>query len=182
MAFSDIVEFTVTLPYEIKKEENLDMTNYNYSIADMADILHQASMLYMASNLPIDYGTGDTYTPVEVHMLKYIIDHPGKTVTDLSLDWDKTKAAISVMTKKLEQKGLICKKTAPDSFKKQLYYATPKGMELNESHLDYDTAVFGQTLDLLKETCSDEEINLCFHVLAEYNKARRKKHYRSSPV
>ncbi len=158
------------------------MINYNYSAADMADILHQASMLYMASNLPIDYGTGETYTSVEVHMLRYIIDHPGKTVTELSLDWDKTKAAISIMTKKLEQKGLICKKTAPDSFKKQLYYATPKGVELNAAHLDYDNVVFGQTLELLKETCSDEEINLCFHVLSEYSKARRKKHYHSSPV
>lgn len=158
------------------------MADYkNYSVTDMADILHQASMLYMASNLPIDYGTGEIYTAVEVHMLKYIIDHPGKTVTELSQDWDKTKAAISMMTKKLEQKELICKKAAPDSFKKQLYYATSKGMELNEAHLQYDSVVFGKTIDLLKETCSEEEIKLCFHVLNEYSKARRKKHYRSSP-
>lgn len=159
------------------------MANYkDYSIADMADILHQASMLYMASNIPIDYGTGEIYTSVEVHMLKYIIDHPGKTVTELSQDWDKTKAAISMMTKKLEQKELICKKAAPDSFKKQLYYATPKGLELNEAHFQYDSVVFGKTINLLKETCSEEEIRLCFHVLNEYNKARRKKHYRSSPL
>ena len=41
-----------------------------YSIADMADILHQASILYTASNIPTDYGTGEKYTSVEVHMLK----------------------------------------------------------------------------------------------------------------
>ncbi len=114
-------------------------------------------------------------------MLKYIIDHPGKTVTDLSLDWDRTKAAISMMMKKMEQKGLICKKTAPDSFKKQLYYATPKGHALNQAHLAYDTVVFGKTIDLMKETCSETEISLCFHVLNEFCRARRKKHYRSAP-
>ncbi len=158
------------------------MTDYDYKIADMADILHQASMLYLSSNLPIDYGTGETYTSVEVHMLKYIIDHPGKTVTDLSLEWDKTKAAISMMTKKMEQKGLLCRRMAPDSFKKQLYFATPKGMELHEAHQEYDAQVFGKTIELLRETCSEKEIELCFHVLREYNKARRKKHYRSYPA
>jgi len=165
-----------------KKADETVMENYQYSIADMADILHQASSLYMASNIPVDYGTGEKYTAVEVHMLKYIVDHPGKTVTDLSLDWDKTKAAISQMTTKMEQKGLICKKAAPDSYKKQLYYATSKGLELNAEHLKYDSTVFAQTIDLLKETCSEDEINLCFHVLKEYSKARRKKHYRSSPL
>ncbi len=154
----------------------------SYTTAQMADIMHQASMLYMASNIPIDYGTGSEYTPVEVHMLEYIIDHPGKTVTELSQDFDKTKAAISQMMKKMEDKKLITKKEAPDSRKKQLYYATPLGQELNAKHLDYDTVVFGETLKLLKETCSDQEIALCFHVLNEYTKARRKKHYHSEPV
>ena len=82
----------------------------HYSAADMADILHRAAMLYMASNLPTDYGTGDMYTSVEVHMLRYIIDHPGRTVTDLSQDWDKTKAAISQMMKRLEEKELIVRR------------------------------------------------------------------------
>lgn len=157
------------------------MENHHYTIADMANILHQTSSLYMSSNIPIDYGTGDKYTAVEVHMLRYIIDHPGKTVTDLSREWDKTKAAISQMMKKLEEKELIRKEPAPDSDKKQLYYATPKGLTLNETHTNYDSVVFAQTIDLLKSTCSDEEIGVCFHVLEEYNKARRKKHYRSKP-
>lgn len=152
-----------------------------YAVAEMADILHQAASLYMTSNIPIDYGTGELYTSVEMHMLKYIIDHPGKNVTNLSLEWDKTKAAISQMLKKMEQKDLIYYKPAPDSYKKQLYYATAKGRELHKAHTDYDTRVFGKTIDLLRETCSDEEINLCFHVLQEYANARRKKHYRSSP-
>lgn len=73
-------------------------------------------------------------------------------------------------------------KNGPDSFKKQLYFATSKGIELNKAHQEYDAQVFGKTIELLRETCSEEEIELCFHVLREYNKARRKKHYRSYPA
>ena len=100
------------------------MTEKPNRTAEMADILHQASMLYMASNLPIDYGTGTKYTSVEVHMLKYIIDHPGKTVTELSREWDRTKPAISQMLKRMEQKGLISWTTEPGNNKKQLYHRT----------------------------------------------------------
>ena len=122
-----------------------------HSAAKKADILHQASMLYMSSNIPTDYGTGEEYTSVEVHLLEYIVDHPGKTVTELSLDFDKTKAAISQMLRKIEDKGLIEHHEAPDSKKKQLYYATPKGQELNQIHIRYDDRVFGKTLELMKE-------------------------------
>lgn len=152
------------------------------SAADMADILHRAAMLYMASNLPTDYGTGEKYTSVEVHMLKYIIDHPGKTVTGLSRDWDKTKAAISQMMKRMAEKGLIVWQEAPDSRKKQLCFATDKGRELNRRHLEYDERVFGETLELLEAACSREEIGVCFHVLEEYTKARRRKQYHADTL
>jgi len=155
------------------------MTDYYYNIADMADILHRAASIYMSANLSIDYGTGVKYTPIEVHMLKYIINHPGKSTTELSRDWDKTKAAMSQMMKKLEQKGLVHYKAAPDSEKKQLYYATEKGLKLNEAHSRYDTKVFGKTLELLKEKCSKDDIEQCFHVLEEYIQCARQKHYRS---
>ena len=149
------------------------------STADMADILHRASMLYMASNLPIDYGTGEKYTAVEVHMLRYIIDHPDRTVTDLSQSWDRSKAAISQMLKRMEEKDLVAWREAPDNKKKQLYFATAKGMDLHQKHLEYDERVFGGTLELLGEVCSQEEIAICFHVLEAYTQVRPKKHYQS---
>mgnify|MGYP002424117328 CR=1 FL=1 len=178
------IDFLVLIWYDIVKELNTlgGHPMETYSAADMADILHRASMLYTASNIPIDYGTGEKYTSVEVHMLKYIIDHPGKTVTDLSQEWDRSKAAISQMLKRMEEKGLITWRGAPDSKKKQLYFATPQGEQLNERHLEYDERVFGKTLELLGETCSQEEIAVCFHVLEEYTKVRRKKHYHPDPM
>lgn len=150
-----------------------------HDAAKKADILHQAAMMYMSSNIPIDYGTGVDYTSVEVHLLEYIVDHPGKTVTELSLDFDRTKAAISQMLKKIEDKGLIEHHEALDSKKKQLYYATEKGQVLNQAHLHYDDRVFGKTLELMKDLCTEEEIETCFHVLEAFVVARRQKHYRS---
>jgi DNA-binding MarR family transcriptional regulator len=150
------------------------------SIAEMADILHQASMLYMASsNIPVDYGTGEKYTAVEVHMLKYIIENPGKTVTELAQDFDRTKAAISLMLKKMEQKEIIEHRPSPDSLRKQLYYATEKGLALNKSHLKYDERVFGKTIGYMEELSTEAEILECFTTLKSFIRARRRKHYRS---
>lgn len=150
-----------------------------FSIEEKADIMHRASSMYMASNFPIDYGTGELYTPVEVHMLKYIADYPGKTVTELSYEWDRTKAAVSQMLKKMEQKELIYKKNAKDNLRKQCFYLTQKGEQLHQYHLRYDQEVFGETLQMLGELCAPEEIETCFHVLEQYIKVRQKKHYNS---
>ena len=148
-----------------------------YTISEKADIMHRASSLYMASNIPIDYGTGELYTPVEVHMLKCIKDHPGKNVTQLSAEWDKSKAAISQMLKKMEKKELIYKENPADNFRKQCFYVTEKGQKLCGFHEKYDTKVFGETLQMLKELCTEDEINICFSVLEEYTKVRQRKHY-----
>ena len=148
-----------------------------HTISEKADIMHRASSLYMASNIPIDYGTGEMYTPVEVHMLKYIKDHPGKNVTQLSVEWDKSKAAISQMLKKMEQKELIYKENPIDNFRKQYFFVTGKGLELCRYHEDYDTKVFGETLQMLEEICTDDEIDICFSVLEKYAEVRQKNHY-----
>ena len=84
------------------------------------------------------------------------------------------------MMEKLEKKGLIYKKPAPDSDKKQLYFATEKGITINQAHINYDSVAFRHTLDLMRESCTDEEIAHCFHVLEEYTKTKRKQNSRSN--
>ena len=148
-----------------------------HTISEKADIMHRASSLYMASNIPIDYGTGEMYTPVEVHMLKYIQNYPGKHVTQLSVEWDNSKAAISQMLKKMEKKELIYKKNPTDNFRKQCFFVTEKGQELCRYHEKYDTKVFGETLRMLEELCTEDEIEVCFSILEKYVKVRQKKHY-----
>lgn len=140
--------------------------------------MHQASTLYMSSNIPIDYGTGEEYTAVEVHLVEYIVDHPGKTVTELSRDFNKTKAAFSQMLKKIEKKGLIEQREALDSKKKQLYYATEKGHELNTAHLRYDEQAFNNTIEIMRDYCSEKDIEAGFRMLESYVLARRNERYR----
>lgn len=147
-----------------------------YPAAKKADILSQTAMLYMAGNIPIDYGTGEKYSPVEAHLLEYIVDHPGKTVTELSHDFNKSKAAISQIMKKIENKGLVRKEEASESRRKQLYYATEKGNTVNLAHLKYDNRVFGHTLTLMEKHCSREEIETCFKVLQQFIQSRRQRH------
>ena len=88
------------------------------SIAEKADILHQTAQLYLSSNLPTDYGTGRLYTATEVHALKYIIEHDGKTAAELSLDWGISRAAVSQLMKKLGDKGLVQRRPYPGSRRK----------------------------------------------------------------
>ena len=151
------------------------------SIAEKADILHQTAQLYLSSSLPTDYGTGQLYTATEVHALKYIIEHDGKTAAELSLDWDISRAAVSQLMKKLEAKGLVQRRPYPGSRRKMLYLPTEAGLALNRCHTQYDTQVFGETLDLLEARCPQADIECCFRVLEQYIQARRQKHYNSRP-
>lgn len=151
------------------------------SIAEKADILHQAAQLYLSSNLPTDYGTGRLYTATEVHALKYIIEHDGKTAAELSLDWGISRAAVSQLMKKLGDKGLVQRRPYPGSRRKMLYLPTEAGLALNRCHTQYDTRVFGETLALLAERCPQADIECCFRVLEQYLQVRRQKHYNSTP-
>ena len=143
------------------------------SIAEKADILHQTAQLYLSSSLPTDYGTGQLYTATEVHALKYIIEHDGKTAAELSLDWDISRAAVSQLMKKLEAKGLVQRRPYPGSRRKMLYLPTEAGLALNRCHTQYDTQVFGETLALLEARCPQADIECCFRVLEQYIQARR---------
>lgn len=44
-------------------------------------------------------------------------------------------------------------------------------------HEKYDTKVFGETLRMLEELCTEDEIEVCFSILEKYVKVRQKKHY-----
>lgn len=155
------------------------MNKKDLDIAKKADIMHRAASLYISSNIPRDYGTGDKYTASEVHFLQYIVNNPGITVTELSYDWDISRAASSMMTNKLERKGLIDSKPDETNKRKKKYFATENGKELNNAHLKYDSIVFKKTLDYMRETCSDENIEIMFQTLTSFINSLRKKRYRS---
>ena len=85
-----------------------DTKSRKYDNITAIDLLHQVSSMYSGTKKPHDYGTGETYTSTEMHLVKCISDHPGITVTELAYDYAKTKGAISQILKKLIEKLAVC--------------------------------------------------------------------------
>ena len=155
-----------------------------YSDVEAVDILHQVSSLYIGTKAPHDYGTGEKYTVVEVHTLKYIADHFGITVTQLAKDYGKTKGAVSQILKKLEAKGLVYREVDPDNDNRYHLFLTEKGKELDHAHRSYDAVSFGESMNLMRERFSQADLDIAFAVLegwlavrreVQQNRLRRKK-------
>lgn len=146
----------------------------SYNNVEAVDILHQVSNFYISTKVPHDYGTGEAYTSVEVHTLKHIADHNGITVTEISRDYGKTKGAVSQILKKVEGKGLIYRKVDPENENRFHLYLTEKGKELDEAHRRYDEVGFGESMDLVRDEFSEDEIDTAFSVLECWLDIRRK--------
>ncbi len=154
----------------------MNRNNKHYDNVEAVDILHQVSNFYVSTKMPMDYGTGELYTSVEVHMLKYIADHPGITVTELAIDYGKTKGAISQMLKKIEDKGLIYREQDLSNDNRMLLYVTEKGELLDYVHRKYDMASFGESMNQVRALYSEEEIDLAFDILETWLNVRREVH------
>lgn len=144
-----------------------------YSNVEAVDILHQVANFYVSTKVPLDYGTGEEFTAVEVHTLKHIADNPGITVTELARDYGKTKGAISQILKKVEGKGLIRREADPSNDNRALLYLTEKGRILDQAHRQYDEVSFGESMNQVRALLSDEEVNIAFQVLETWLKVRR---------
>lgn len=144
-----------------------------YDDAEACDLLHQVATFYMSTKTPHDYGTGETFTSVELHTLKYIADHPGIAAAQIADDFGKTKGAVSQLLKKLEQKGLLVKTPSPDADNRQLLKLSERGTQVNEVHRRYDAEHFGESMAVVREQYSDEQIDQAFDVLTCWLKARR---------
>jgi len=148
--------------------------NRKYDNIAAIDLLHQVSSMYSGTKKPHDYGTGETYTSTEMHLVKCISDQPGITVTELAYDYAKTKGAISQILKKLVEKGIILQKRSADAGDKRiLLYLTERGEALNRAHLDYDEKHAGETMNLVRSKHTDEEIDTAFDVIKTWLDCRR---------
>lgn len=145
---------------------------------EACDLLHQVATFYMSTKAPHDYGTGETFTSVELHTLKYIADHPGINAAQIADDFGRTKGAISQLLKKLEQKGLLIKTPSPEADNRQLLELSAHGKEVNEVHKRYDADHFGESMAIVRNEYSDEQIDRAFDILTCWLKARRQVHKR----
>ena len=158
----------------MQEEEKKEMELSEYQRTDL--IFDFVSTYYEHTNISRDYGTGESHSMTEVHMLTRIADHPGITVTEMSQRGNRTKSAISQVVKRLEEKGLVEKRKAADNGSRTLLYATEKGRQLSECHKAYDVE-HGTAFDaMLVAEQGEEAVGQFYHVLAcIYRHMRRKK-------
>lgn len=125
---------------------------------------------YDYENQPKDYGTGEMINMVEVHVLTAIYDQPEITVTQLAADFNRTKSAISQIVTKLVKKGLVIRQNHETNKKTILLLPTQEGKRLSRAHKKYDAADEAETLEILLQNCTMDEIRSFHKVLQCYNK------------
>lgn len=138
------------------------------SVFEIADIMERVAAELLAGKKAHDYGTGKTFTPIEVHTTSYIGDHPGCTITEIAQNWHKTKSAVSQIVKKLKQEELVRTQTNPKDEKQTLLYLTTEGKLLDAKHRAFDEESWSHALLALEKEYSKDEINTCFLILRDW--------------
>ena len=147
------------------------LSEISQKIYNKADLLYEFVIKYSSMMQEThDYGTGELLNMIEVHLLTYIDQNPGITVSQLAGLWNRTKGSISQQVKKLEKNGYIHKVRHESNGKLVLLYATPNGKMLSAEHMHYDIVDIMNTAQRLLRTCTTEEIDTFYKVLAEYIK------------
>lgn len=113
----------------------------------------------------MDYGTGEYYTAVEVHVLEQIYFHPGITVTELATLISRTKGAVSQIATRLYEKDLITKTSQENEEKRRSLWLTPKGMELNQLHMAYDERMTKKFFGEVSKYYTSEQMDAFFKVM-----------------
>lgn len=135
-----------------------------YTPYQMSDIMERLISMNQTTT-PINYGTGEKYNPVEVHILSYIADYPGISASEIAREWNRTKAAVSQIVKKLETRGLIERRKQKGNDKTVCIYVTEAGRQLDQAHRAYDTRNYAGFLELMEEHFSQEMIEKAFQVM-----------------
>ena len=78
------------------------------------------------------------------------------------------------MVKKVESKGLVYREVDPENDNRYHLFLTDKGKELDKAHRRYDEIGFGESMDIVRERFSEDEINTTFRVLEAWLDIRRK--------
>lgn len=153
------------------KRENMDMEKEMqvdaYTPYEMSMIMERMHAINTSSEAK-DYGTGEMFYSVEIHILSSIAENPGISVTELARKWNRTKGAVSQILKKLESKELIYRKKEAGDKRKSFLYASELGMKLHEAHVAYDTRNYEKFFEQLTRYCTQEQIWQTFGVLEKW--------------
>ena len=128
------------LEAKIDLNESEEIVNNRYKkLNEMMESVYNFILAY--SNyytIRRDYGSGEKFTMIEMHILTEICDNEGITVTELAKKWGKTSSAISQTVRKLMKRNLINRVNNEDNGK--IYHLTisDKGKETVLFHKKYE--------------------------------------------
>jgi len=128
---------------------------------ELISLYFQSMELFrILESIPRDFGSGDLLYKSEVHTLATIGYHPGINLTELSLEMNVSKSAISKFVKKLLDKNLIRKSMEKDNRKEVVFYLTQKGQIVFTGHEAFAKSTFSGIYELLNSLSQDENIFL----------------------
>ena len=127
----------------------------------MERIIHKYNQIELKSR---DYGTGVSLTRVEIHTIVTVFENPGISITELAKKHGITKGAASQMIYKLVEKGMVVKRTSPDSDAQISVYVTEDGKTSYEGHKSYHRNNEANFYPSLREV-SDETYDQMLQVL-----------------
>ena len=136
-----------------------------FSAFEISDLWERLAVMTPGAHGTYDYGTGEEYTALEVHLVSYIADHPNYTSSEIARDWNRTRGAISQIIQKLRKNGLVFGKPDPNNAKRILLFLTPKGKLLDAKHRETDESVWKGFLESLRAQYSQQQIDQTFTVL-----------------
>ncbi|GHU42016.1 MarR family transcriptional regulator [Clostridia bacterium] len=109
------------------------------------------------------------YKPSEIHCIEYIGCHDDPNVTRLAEAFYQTRGAISKMTKKLIQKGVIESYQKAEN-KKEIYFClTPQGEAVYEIHEKLHQE-FRERDQVVFKQIGKKELNRMLHFLEAYGR------------
>lgn len=155
---------------QIDLDENEKVVNARYEklngiMESMYDFVLAYSNYYSVRR---DYGSGDKFTMIEIHILTEIYDKPKITVTALAEKWGRTSSAISQTVRKLMKWKLINRVENENNGKIYHLMITKKGKELVLLHKRYDNLDIVKTKKKLLKKFTIEELIAFDKICKEY--------------
>ncbi len=93
--------------------------------------------------MPRRFGTDETVSSAEMHLLELIGENPGCSVTDLAGLKGITKGAVSQSLKRMEAKGLVRKTESPENLSRCRVLLTGKGETAFDAHQQWHRTMDG---------------------------------------
>lgn len=147
----------------IIRDENIWETWRNY---EKSTLIHDYVTHYVDRNKQLhDYGNGELYTPIEMHILEKIYFNPGITASEIAKLNNRTGSAISQSLSALEKKGLIIKTPQEFHKKRMSLWPTPRGKQLTKMHIKYDDEGTAAFFGKIAEYYTSEQLDAFFKIM-----------------